>query len=423
MRIGRRQLGLGIGGAIAARFLFGDTMRVARAGTANVASRMVVFFSPNGTIHKQWRPTGQDATFTLPQGGILEPLAPIQGDIVVCDGINFVGFSNHAPGMHGMLTAFGKASNPGGGASVDQFIAGKLGVKPLGFGVATGAWGAGEQTRMSYATPTTYADPEDDPVEMYKTLFANANLTPGEADKLVARRKSILDAVTGDLADLRARVGADDRAKLEQHLTALRATESGLSAGSGCAKPASPAAMDKWSNANIPALAKAQMDLLVTALACGMTKVATLQFTHTVSPHVFSWLGLTQGHHDLSHSDDSNTAGVQAFVTAERWYAEQFLYLVQALKALPEPGGTGTMLDNTLVVWAKEIGDARLHDGQSVPFILAGKAGGFVKTGRYVKFGGLSHQALLVSMCNAMGVDTQSFGDPSVSTGPLPGLS
>jgi hypothetical protein len=425
MRITRRELNLGLGTTLLAGLLFGGGRTpVAHAAPQAVAKRLVVFFSPNGTIHPFWRPQGSGASFTFPAGSILEPLAPIQQDVVVCDGINFVGFNNHAPGMRGMLTANGTASGNTGGMSVDQFIANKLGVKPLGFGVESGMWGANDQTRMSYATPSTYVDPEDDPVQMYQALFAGANLSPGQASALVARRKSVLDALTGDIAELRARVGAADQAKLDQHLTALRATEQGVASAAGCTAPAAPASQDKWANASFPAIGKAQMDLLVTALACGMTQVASIQWAFTVSPHVLTWAGVSTGHHDLSHSDDSNTAGVADFVKAERWYASQFTYLVQALKALPEPGGgAGTMLDNTLVVWVKELGDSRLHDGVSVPFVLAGRAGGLVKTGQYLSFNGISHQALLVTMCQAMGLSTQAFGDPAVSSGPLPGLS
>jgi hypothetical protein len=423
-KLGRRELTLGLGASLLSALVLGGLRGVARAVTPNTAKRLVVFFSPNGTIHPFWRPTGTESAFTFPKGGILEPLAAIQGDVVVCDGVDFKGFSNHSPGMAGMLTANATASMPTRGMSVDQYIAKQLGAKPLGFGVETGAWGANVQTRMSYSAPGQFVDPEDDPVQMYGALFASAALPPSQAQALLARRKSILDAITGDLGELRAKVGAADKVKLDQHLDALRSTEAGVTAAAGCTAPAAPAAADKWANANFPAIGKAQMDLLVTALACGMTQVATIQFAHTVSPHVFTWAGVTQGHHDLSHSDDSNTAGVQAFVTAERWYAEQFAYLVQKLKALPEPGAPqGSMLDNTLVVWVKELGDSRLHDGVSVPFVLAGRAGGYLRTGRYLQLGGVSHQALLVSMCNAMGLSTQAFGDASVSSGPLPGLS
>ena len=420
---GRRQLGMGLGAALLAAGFLGDFGRIARAGNPAVAKRIVFFFSPNGTVHQFWRPTGTETAFTFPAGSILEPLAAHQADIMVCDGIDFVGFDNHAPGMHGMLTANGTAAMATGGKSVDQVIAAKLGVQPLQFGVQTGAWGANDQTRMSYSAPGQYVDPEDDPVEAYKSIFAGASLSPADAQKLLARRKSILDTIGGDLADLRAKVGTAEKAKLDQHLDALRKTETGLTGSGTCANPAAPVSMDKYANTNFPAIGKAQMDLMITALACGLTKVASIQWAHTVSPHVFSWLGITQGHHDLSHMDDSNTAGVQTFVKAERWYAQQFAYLLDQLKTLPEPGGAGTMLDNTLVVWVKELGDSRLHDGKSVPFVLAGKAGGFLRPGRYMQFGGTSHQKLLVSLCQGMGIDIPAFGDPSVSTGPLAGLT
>src|SRR5262249_25441005 len=136
---GRRQFGRCLGAAL---FASAFAAPIARAGNAPTAKRIVFFFSPNGTVHKFWRPTGTETSFTLGAGSILEPLAPIQMDVLVCDGIDFVGFDNHEPGMRGMLTANGTASMPSGGMSVDQFIAKKLGVAPLQFGVQTGAWGA-----------------------------------------------------------------------------------------------------------------------------------------------------------------------------------------------------------------------------------------------------------------------------------------
>jgi hypothetical protein len=150
-----------------------------------------------------------------------------------------------------------------------------------------------------------------------------------------------------------------------------------------------------------------------------MTRVASVQFSHTVSPTVPSWLGISEGHHSLSHSDDNNLEGIAQFVTAERWFAEQFSYLLDKLAETPDPAG-GYLLDRTLVVWAKELGDSRLHDCKSVPFVLTG--GGHFKTGRYLDFGGASHTKLLVSICQAMGLSTQVFGDPAKGSGPLDGL-
>lgn len=427
MKVSRRQFGLGLGATLLASKILGPfARRPAEAGTPNVAKRLIIFFSPNGTIPQFWHPSGTGTDFTFPAGSILEPLAPIQSDVIVCSNVDFIGFQNHAPGMTGMLTANGTAAMPTGGKSVDQYIAAQLGVTPLQFGVETGAWGATNQTRMCYSAPGTFVDPEDDPSQAFQSMFATAALPAGQIAELTKRRQSILDAITGDISDLRTQVGATERAKLDAHLESLRTTERGLATTTGgCAAPKAPPTLGVYVNDNFPAIGKTQMDLLVAALACGLTTVASIQWAHTVSPHVFTWLNppLTQGHHDLSHSDDTNTAGVQSFVQAERWYATQFVYLVQQLAATAEPGGSGTMLDNTLLVWTKELGDSRLHDGVSVPFVFAGRAGGFLTPGRHIDFKGASHQALLVSLCQGMGLNTGTFGDPSISTGPLPGLT
>ncbi len=164
---------------------------------------------------------------------------------------------------------------------------------------------------------------------------------------------------------------------------------------------------------------KAQTDLLVSALACDATRVASLQWSHTVSPTVFTWLGHGEGHHSLSHSNDDNSGGVGRFVEAERWFAERFGDLLDKLRALPEPGGEGTMLDHTVVLWAKELGDSRQHSTVAVPFVLAGGAAAGLKTGRYLRFDGQSHQDLLVAVARAMGIDVDRFGKTASCDGPL----
>ena len=136
-----------------------------------------------------------------------------------------------------------------------------------------------------------------------------------------------------------------------------------------------------------------------------------------------SWLGISEGHHALSHMSDSNVMGVQQFVQAERWFAEQFLYLLERLEATADVMNPGsTLLDTTAVLWAKEMGDSRLHVCESVPFVIAGAPNHF-NLGRYLEFPGQNHQKLLVSMCQAMGLTNPTFGDPSHGTGPLTGLT
>jgi hypothetical protein len=423
--LSRRRFTLGLGAGLLAAPLLGLLNGTLRADTSKHAKRLIVFFSPNGTIHKHWRPSGSGANFSFPAGSVLEPLAAHKGEIIVCDGIDFHGVDNHEAGMANMLTGGGGASTTSAGMSVDQYIASKIGqddkFQSLDLGVQTSAWGGNTQTRMSYLGPGTFVPPDDSPKSVFKRMFGDISGDPGAVDKALARRKSIIDLVSGEISGLQKRVGAEEKLKLDEHLAAIRKVETGLQGPVGCDAPPAPLEANEYDNANFGVVGKAQMDLMVLALSCGMTRVASIQWAHTVAPHVFSWLGISEAHHSLSHMDDANTSGVSDFVKAERWFAEQFAYLLQSLKNTPDPMG-GTMMDSTLVVWCKELGDGRLHDCKSVPWVVAG-GGGHFTTGKYVNFSGAPHQKLLVSICQAMGLENQTFGDPTKGTGVLDGLA
>ncbi len=380
----------------------------------------MVVFSPNGTIHKHWRPTGSGTNFSFPAGSILEPLAPHKSRVIVCDGLDFLGAENHEAGMVAMLTGGGGLGTATNGKSLDQYVASQIGqserFSSLELGVQTSAWGGGTQTRISYVAPGQFLPPDDSPKSVFTRLFGDAAGGPGQLDAALARKKSILDLVRGDLASLRARVGSEERLKLDEHLESLKKVENGLQGTSTCTAPAAPPAVGTYDNDAFPSIGKSQMDLLVLALSCGMTRVASLQWNHTVGPVVMSWAGVSEGHHGLSHSGDENTKGVADFVATERWYASQFAYLLDKLATTPDPDG-GNLLDTTVVLWCKELGDGRMHDCKSVPFVLAG--GGGLATGQYLNFGGTGHNRLLISVCQALGLSNTTFGDPQKGSGPL----
>ena len=173
----RRSLlrGLGIG-LVAAPFLNLLSAPRSRAEGA-AARRLIVFFSPNGTVPKHWAPSGSETDFSFPAGSILEPLTPVQDKLIVVEGLDFFGADNHEGGMMAMLTASGGLADESGGASLDQFVAGKIGqdsrFASLEFGVQTSAWGAGVQTRMSYSAPGAWVSPDDDPAHVYSRLFGD----------------------------------------------------------------------------------------------------------------------------------------------------------------------------------------------------------------------------------------------------------
>ena len=215
-RVGRRQFTAGLGATLLAspliQWLNGGE---ARAATTPAAKRLLVVFTPNGTVHQHWRPTGTEQSFTFGAGTVLEPLQRLKSKLLVCDGLDFVGADNHDPGMAHMLTGSGTAGSTTGGLSFDQYVASKLGqgsrVKSLEFGVQTSAWGASRSTRMSYSAPGVFVAPEDVPLNAYQRLFGALTDGSSAATRLLRRRKSMLDLARTELADLSSRVGAVEK--------------------------------------------------------------------------------------------------------------------------------------------------------------------------------------------------------------------
>ena len=163
---------------------------------------------------------------------------------------------------------------------------------------------------------------------------------------------------------------------------------------------------------------------LATALACDMTRVATLMWSNSTAGHVLSFVdpSITEGHHTIAHKGDQDSVKIAQNVKINTWYATQLAGLIDRLKAMPE--GDGSVFDNTMIVWVNEQNRGNNHDRRDVPYVIAGSAGGVLNTGRYVQFDGdVGHNRFLVTLINAMGFEADSFGDPQFGTGALPGLT
>ncbi|HKP60848.1 MAG TPA: DUF1552 domain-containing protein [Polyangiales bacterium] len=425
MRLARRHFLQSAGAALIAAPFARLLTAPRRVHAAAGPKRIIFWFTPNGTVHKFWRPSGSAAQFSFPAGSILEPLAARKSGLLILDGLNFerVRGGSHEGGMEHMLTG-------GGAPSVDQFIASKLNAMTpfpsLELGVQTSAWGASVQTRMSYNDKHSYVHPDDDPASVYRRLFGGGAAADSGSGPSPEQRA--LDLVRGELKGLQRQLGKLEQQKLDAHLTSLqqlaRRVGGGAAAPGGgmCGGVTAPKLTDSKSNERFPDVGELQMDLLVAAAACDSSRVLSLQWTHTVSPTILSWAGASEGHHELSHKDDSNTAGVASFVQSERWFATQFGKFLDKLEAVQEADGSGSLLDTSTVIWVKELGDGRLHDYKSVPFVIAGSGNGYWKLGRYLQLGGAPHQKLLVSLCQSMGVQVDGFGVPDI-TGALSELS
>jgi hypothetical protein len=169
-------------------------------------------------------------------------------------------------------------------------------------------------------------------------------------------------------------------------------------------------------NENIPRLSRMQIDLLVNSLQNDLARVATLQYTNSVGNAKMRWLGVEEGHHSLSHDPDLNKESQEKLTKINTWFCEELAYLVRKLNSIPEPGGDGTLLDNTLIVWTNELGKGNSHTLDNIPFVLLGNGCGF-KMGRSLKFERAAHNRLWVAIANAMGHEISTFGNPKLCEG------
>jgi hypothetical protein len=413
--------------------------------------RFIGVFSANGTIASEFFPESSgDAPLSADKlGRILKPMAAHVDQLLVLKGVDMVSTVTdelgktvgsrpggpHMKGPGAMLTggalgagSFEGAGGPAGYAdriSVDQYIAGELGkgstFPSLELGVRVG--GGHPLDTISYRGANQPNPPVNDPVQVYKRLFANNDLSSSELARLVADRKTVLDFVQSDIQSLQKKLSSTDKARLDAHLTGIRALEQQLSnAASSCSAPTKPSTFDGNDQASFEPISKLQMDLMLLAHVCGLTNVSTLMFANADSWQYFPFAGVNEEHHELSHAGDDDDASREKLIKINTWHGQQINYLLDKLSATEEADGS-SMLDNTLLLWGNELGAGNTHDYQNIPWLLAGGSSYF-KMGRSLKYDHKPHNDLLVSVCHAMGLaDVTTFGIPGCCTGALPGLT
>jgi len=172
---------------------------------------------------------------------------------------------------------------------------------------------------------------------------------------------------------------------------------------------------------DIPVKGKVMTDLLVASLSCDLTRVATMQWADSEAKFILNFdpLNMPDHHHAYQHEKGFQP---DALFKIYQWYATNFAYLLQKLDSVKEGDGT-TLLDNTLIFWISEIQKPDDHGQTNMPFVLAGKAQGKVRTGRWIKIQSQPHNNLLVSLLNIFGGTDTKFGDPMFNTSTLTGLT
>jgi len=401
--------------------------------TANRKQRLVVMFSPNGTVPWDFWPDKEGADFDLKP--ILQPMTDFKDRMLVMKGVSdkLQGDGDrHMRGMGCLLTGSelfpgniqGGSDTPAGwakGISLDQELKNLLQSKEetrtrfgsLEFGVMVPDR-ADTWTRMSYAGPNKPVAPIDNPYQMFKKLYGQM------ADR--EHLSSVLDDVQEDLKRLSAIIGKEDRQLLEDHTDFVRAMEKQLKEDASSELNHAVPQMEqgvKEENDNIPQITKMQMDLLVNSFTNDFARVATFQITNSVGNPKMTWLDIKESHHELSHEPDSNKEAHEKLTRINTWYSEQLAYLTKRLAETPEPGGDGSLLDNTLIVWGNELGQGNSHTLDNIPFVMVGNGSGF-NMGRSLKFNDVPHNRLLMSIAHSFGHHVDTFGKPEFcGDGPL----
>lgn len=429
--INRRSILKALGSSALLLPFTGLVAKTAEAGPSPAkAKRLVVFYFPDGVPApageaSRFHASGGETSFTLPDN--LAPLAARKGSCIFLRGLSLgpTDAGSHPGGAKKLLTGV----DGGNGESLDRYLARTVGgtapFRHLYLGAMATHNNASGDKFVSYPAAGTTAPPEDDPKKAFDRLFSAAS--SGEP----AGKKgpdpvdvSVIDAVLDDMKDLRGRLGDVEKSKLDLHLEALRDVERRIKGLGGEALPACNQSLGTvgqidatrlYDPSQFPDVLRAQIDLTVQAMACGLTKVGVVQASQHTSELVMSRFAGTPLYqpsydmrsHQASHYGQSSDPKFTAYVQQRTWFVGQLAYLLDALAARPD--GAGTMLDTSIVLCCSEVSDGNTHSHDDMPFIVAGGAGGALRTGRLLDYGSRRHSDLLGTIAHAM-------GDPTVTT-------
>lgn len=443
--LSRRTLLRGTGAALALPWLEAMMPPTARADTSETAPadtpvRMAALFVPNGVRQEMWTPHGTGREFELSK--TLRPLKSHKDQLLVLTNLwnqaSDVG-DGHYVKTSGFLTCTTINKSLGidlncNGRSMDQVAAKyasrstplaslELGMDPVTTGVDTNVgYTRVYGSHIAWAGPTSPLARELNPASVFDRLFRAAHPTRGNSQ----RDQLLLDRVLGDVDGLKRRVGIVDRRRIDEYLQSVRSIERRLQSqttdDANHWQPMVPVDRKRRPSDQQPDLyaerVRLMLDMIALAFQTDTTRVCTFMFGNAVSSRSFSFLdGVSGGHHDTSHHQN-DADKLRQYQVINQWHVEQYAYLLDKLRQMPER--EGTVLDNSMILYGSGLRDGNSHSPHNLPILLGGRGGGRIATGQHLQFERDTPLAnLYAAMLNAFGTGETRFAD---STQLLPGV-
>ncbi len=276
----------------------------------------------------------------------------------------------------------------------------------------------------------------DDPIKLFGDMFGDGSSSDDELAAIVAGRKHILDNTTAHLKTMKSQFGTENQLRIEAHLEAVRQATEGVSIVANCQTPPSPDSDLDWvsanHNQNYPQIIKTQIDMTVVAMACDLTRSASLLWSDGANDDVsFRWLkdkdagfegtapggqlggGQIRSHHNIAHH---NNGALKNY--SDQWFIEQYSYLLDRLAETLDADGR-PMIETTVVLFTNMQRSGGGHQTEDLFWILGGNHDNYFKTGRFLRWAGgkegesIPQNRILTALINSSGCpEVDYFGDP-----------
>ena len=428
----------GVGATIALPYL--DAMTPAFAVAEKPVTRAAFVYTANGIIMNDWTPAETGSNFAISK--TLKPIETFRDQTVVVSGLAHRngealgdGPGDHARAGASWLTGAHPKKTQGAdirnGQSIDQLLAQQIGqTTPLPsleiglqdvrmVGGCDSGYSCAYSNTISWSSPTTPLPYETNPRRVFERLFGDGDTTDPEARAIQLRQnRSLLDFVLQDTQRLAPKLGASDRSKLSDYLDSVREVErriQNVEQREGAALPTldRPEGIPPSFEDHV----KIMSDLIAIAFQADLTRVVTFMYSREGGNRAYPSIGVPDAHHGLSHhqNDPVRKARLQQI---DQYHVEMFSYLLGKLRDSQDD--TGSLLDNSLVLFGSSLSDSNAHLHDNLPTVLVGGGSGKLKGGKHLRVpDGSPMTNMLLSIADGLDVPLEEFGD---STGHLPGL-